>query len=864
MAYNVKYRAEFTDILGVDWRVDIEEEDYAGAIIYMQASGDPLKIEYLTYSDDLLTDPIKGSTATLNIECTVNFQYVDLYNEADMKYKFKIYQGDTPTLYWQGWVSNDYTEPYDTPPYSVSITASDGLGLLKYIDFKDTDESIYEGREIESTVILNILNKIGHTEFYEFINLYEDRVYNDVDDSILDQIKIEQLAFEGEDCYTALLEILKHYNAIIRQYNGKFIIYRPIEFIGDLVYGRIITADSTTATTLEPDQYLYRAGKNNSSFKDYNGGILMINAPASSITASQNYDQADSWIKNHSFDIDTFDEDTSYFDNWYRSPFPSSKISDYDGWENEKYGVGIPYAGSDGPRYWAYHTQVFGEYITPTTDIIEFSFDYAFLNNTGEDVTTRIYIRIKDVANNIWLKRKVSSETELDESLSAADITVLDIVATPGIGEWKTWKRIKVGLTKPGPYQIYIYPYNNLNPGPYPYGPNFVLGIKNIVFRATSDKITGHYYAVTGKFLWWKYTGSTKQYETEDVTEIIARVYTKENDINGEKLEISYELGDVTDTEIDNVLDQFKGALSTSVSDTFITAANRFVGMYAADYLAGNVILTSDGNKLVFTSSIPGTNFTGSTSIATISGLTGSVATVQANVVGQNEKKRITLSGTYGSVNVNIDGQIYPLDFTKSLKDTAEQFVIDYETDLAADGYIITHPIGTPYIEIEKTEVSALLVKVSNMSGNLQGSVSTIQAYVAAVARIDEITLSGTYGTANITCDGVTKVCTYSATPTENYTETWSTRGGSESSNLLELLVDEIALMKSKGRHFIQLNMYEFDNDTFFNMISNLQDPINITGDNYRVLIPNRGSYNVRDREWTVDLLEIGDKAAPA
>jgi hypothetical protein len=140
MAYNVKYRTEFTDILGVNWRVDIEEDSYAGSIIYMIPTGNPLSIEYLTYSDDLLTDPIKGSTATLNIECTVNFQYVDIYNEADMKYKFKIYQGDTPTLYWQGWVSNDYTEPYDTPPYTVSITAVDGLGLLKYIDFKDTDD----------------------------------------------------------------------------------------------------------------------------------------------------------------------------------------------------------------------------------------------------------------------------------------------------------------------------------------------------------------------------------------------------------------------------------------------------------------------------------------------------------------------------------------------------------------------------------------------------------------------------------------------------------------------------------------------------------------------------------------------------
>jgi hypothetical protein len=35
---------------------------------------------------------------------------------------------------------------------------------------------------------------------------------------------------------------------------------------------------------------------------------------------------------------------------------------------------------STGPYYDLYQTQEFGEFINPTSDIIEFSFDYRFLN----------------------------------------------------------------------------------------------------------------------------------------------------------------------------------------------------------------------------------------------------------------------------------------------------------------------------------------------------------------------------------------------------------------------------------------------------------------------------------------------------
>ena len=43
-------------------------------------------------------------------------------------------------------------------------------------------------------------------------------------------------------------------------------------------------------------------------------------------------------------------------------------------------------------------------------------------------------------------------------------------------------------------------------------------------------------------------------------------------------------------------------------------------------------------------------------------------------------------------------------------------------------------------------------------------------------------------------------------------------------------------------------------------IIGNLQDPLNLVGANNRVFAFNRGSLNAQMREWTIDIIEIGDK----
>ena len=100
-------------------------------------------------------------------------------------------------LYWQGWIiSKDYQEPYELAPYEVEIKASDGINYLKEylfcatdaVDF--TDIVFYDGRTLESEIILNILGKVGFTEFKEFCNIYEQNMSSGTGNSPFDQCKI--------------------------------------------------------------------------------------------------------------------------------------------------------------------------------------------------------------------------------------------------------------------------------------------------------------------------------------------------------------------------------------------------------------------------------------------------------------------------------------------------------------------------------------------------------------------------------------------------------------------------------------------------------------------------------------------------
>lgn len=193
MAYGVKYRLIFSDVLGNGKKVEILKKDYTGDVLPMIAGANPVQISWQS-SDDFYK-PIIGSKCTLSLLVTDSVTYDDFYKFDEREFKVVVsyaksqgeiyadrveadggtcesfecvdnvlnnfetistyYQnrviedgGEVESLscvadaitddnfyrwgaYWSGFLVVDrYKEKMTTPPFGITINAFDGLGTL--------------------------------------------------------------------------------------------------------------------------------------------------------------------------------------------------------------------------------------------------------------------------------------------------------------------------------------------------------------------------------------------------------------------------------------------------------------------------------------------------------------------------------------------------------------------------------------------------------------------------------------------------------------------------------------------------------------------------------------------------------------
>lgn len=301
MAWGTKYKLEFADFLGTIWTVNIKKAVYTGPVITLIGSGEPVKIEYYG-DDDPFSHNVCGSKATLSIIAESDFMLSELFTSNDFEYPVDIYHGES--LFWNGYIlSNSYQEPYDCAPFAVSLVAVDGLGLLKAIEFKELNLT---GRQRISKIIYDILAKIGITSFTEYVNVFEVDMDQTTQDSPFDQSGINCDLFAQMTCYDALTEILKTFNAAIRQDNGIFCIYRIIDQTREILYGRTFTSgfDKSSANRLTT-QYISRNDQP-SNFRDHEGGTLMITPQIKTLIANQDFGMRESIFTNADFPFAEF------------------------------------------------------------------------------------------------------------------------------------------------------------------------------------------------------------------------------------------------------------------------------------------------------------------------------------------------------------------------------------------------------------------------------------------------------------------------------------------------------------------------------------------------------------------------------
>ena len=163
MAYGVKYRLEFSDVLGYGKKVEILKKDYTGSVFPMVGGANPVSISWQSSND--FYNPIIGSKCKLNLFVTDDVSYEDFYKFDEREYKVVVYYKQTQSnqyndrvsedggniesigclenlidnysgvdvwaTYWSGFLVVDrYKEKMISTPFAVSFNAFDGLGTL--------------------------------------------------------------------------------------------------------------------------------------------------------------------------------------------------------------------------------------------------------------------------------------------------------------------------------------------------------------------------------------------------------------------------------------------------------------------------------------------------------------------------------------------------------------------------------------------------------------------------------------------------------------------------------------------------------------------------------------------------------------
>lgn len=265
-----------------DYKILIKERDYTGETEKKSLGEAPL----LRRDDS--DSGILGTSLEMVIQADVDGELTSLYTVDNKKFLVELYKNNS--LIWTGYVLPEkYSEPYVPVPYDVSVTASDGLGILKDIPFTLSGEkTLFE-------VTRFCCNQTGMTlDFIVFSSLVESSM--NTGNSMLVQTSLDVSTFQDKTCYEVLESILTSLDAFITEANGKWVIARYTDLDKEgFLYSN--TGGSSGKVSLEPRVL----GNVHSELYSIGNLELEIEPANKSVKFTSDYDLRPSFLQNHDF-----------------------------------------------------------------------------------------------------------------------------------------------------------------------------------------------------------------------------------------------------------------------------------------------------------------------------------------------------------------------------------------------------------------------------------------------------------------------------------------------------------------------------------------------------------------------------------
>jgi hypothetical protein len=220
MSYGLKYRLSFDSVSGTPCEINILEAGYDGPVENRNLGSVPV----LKMDDG---EAVRGTSLELSIETCFDGDLREFYTTDRKKFRVEVYRSGV--LFWSGHILPElYSEPYISVPFDVSVTASDGLGLLKNIPFG------LSGKRSVFDVIKYCCEQTGLVLNYVFASKLLATGMSGVA-SVYTQAFVDCNAFDDADCYEALEKVLITFGSYIKQKDCKWHVLRYTDQDTDLM-----------------------------------------------------------------------------------------------------------------------------------------------------------------------------------------------------------------------------------------------------------------------------------------------------------------------------------------------------------------------------------------------------------------------------------------------------------------------------------------------------------------------------------------------------------------------------------------------------------------------------------------------------
>lgn len=238
---------------GLQFRIDIEDNQYVGAVSYVTGQNEPDILTWINEAGDNVFEPVVGVDLELNLTSLTD-GYFDVLNSYDEK-RFRVtYYVKVSGVYvqkWQGFlIPQNSDEQYClTSNYPISFMASDGLRDLENILFSDNSGNAPQVRMSVMQAIVFCTQKTGlQLQIWETVNIYESAMDHGSGDSTLSQLYFDPKVYQQDDgtmesCLSVLQSLLRNLGARLSQSDGVWMVDCPTLKTGSTTATRKFAAD---------------------------------------------------------------------------------------------------------------------------------------------------------------------------------------------------------------------------------------------------------------------------------------------------------------------------------------------------------------------------------------------------------------------------------------------------------------------------------------------------------------------------------------------------------------------------------------------------------------------------------------------